>query len=178
MIEPFLCRVSHAGVPHAVTHSSNISQAGVANVSPEDMCTLFWRLKTIRLQYSFAINGVSVSRDFYATSDIEPKNRLIIPAEFYASSYDSSTMTSYLCRINFDTVYFGENGKCGVNFLFNEIDSTGAINFNLRPMAGMQNTSLSVQFFNNAITIYLNYLGNVVSSAQINYFEISLIFME
>ncbi|MDR2436169.1 MAG: hypothetical protein LBD33_02575, partial [Puniceicoccales bacterium] len=176
MIEDFLCRVSFAGVPHAAEHNPNINQATIRNISAGDMCTLFWLLEKIQLAYSFSINGVSVYRDFYATSEVEPKYRLIAPVELYASSYDSSTMTSYLCRLNFDTVYFGEGGECGLGFLFSEIDTTGAINLNLQPMAGMQNVSLGVPFFNSAVTVYLNYLPSVVNSAQINYFEIKLTF--
>ncbi|MDR0595831.1 MAG: hypothetical protein LBF94_04050 [Puniceicoccales bacterium] len=178
MIEEFLCRVSFAGVPHTTEHDSNISQATVKNISPSDMCTLFWLLEGIRLKYSYAINGVSISRDFSTTVDVEPKYRLIAPVEFYTTSYDSSTMMSYLCRLDFSTVYFDENSQCGVKLLFNETDITGAINFNLQPMAGMQSVSLSVPFFNSTITVYLNYLASVVSSAHINYFQILLSFAE
>jgi hypothetical protein len=178
MITDFLCRVSHAGVPHTITHSSNIDQATVRDIEPQDMCTLFWLLKSIRLQYSFVINGVEIERDFLAESEIEPRDRLIVPAEFYESFYDTSTATSRLCRLILDTVFFDEDLKCGIKFQFNEIDSTGAINFNVIPMAGMQNVSLSVPFFNGEITVYLNYLPSVVTGAQINYFEITLSFFE
>ncbi|MDR2721214.1 MAG: hypothetical protein LBB15_02915 [Puniceicoccales bacterium] len=146
------------------------------NISASDMCTLFWLLEKIQLTYSFSINGVSVYRDFYAISEIEPKYRLIIPVELYASSYDSSTMTSHLCHLNFDTVYFGERGEYGLGFLFSEIDTTGAINLNLRPIAGMLNINLSVPFFNGTTTVYLNYLPSVISSAKIDFFEIKLAF--
>jgi hypothetical protein len=42
----------------------------------------------------------------------------------------------------------------------------------------MQNVSVAVPFFGDEITVYLNYLAGVVSSAQINYFEIVLSFFE
>jgi hypothetical protein len=174
MIEDFLCRVSCVGVPHAVEHNPNIDQATVRNISASDMCTLFWLLEKIQLTYSFSIDGISVYRDLYAISEVDPKYRLISPVELYASAYDSSTMTSYLCHLNFDEVYFGEGGECGLGFLFSEIDTTGAINLNLQPVAGMQNVNLSVPFFNGAMTVYLNYLPSVVNSAQINYFEVEL----
>jgi hypothetical protein len=177
MIEDFLCRVSYAGVPHTIEHNPDISQATVQSISAADMCTLFWLLESIQLRYSYVINGVSVSRDFYATSAVAPKYRLITPVELYASSYDSSAMTSYLCHLNFDTVYFGENGQFGLKLLFNEIDSTGAISLNLQPMSGMQNVSLNVPFFNNIITVYLNYLASAVDTAQINFFEVLLSFV-
>jgi hypothetical protein len=178
MIEYFLCRVSHAGVPHTVTHSPNIAQATVCGIEARDMCTLFWLLSSIRLRYSFEINGVSISRDFSVTSTLAPKNRLIIPANFYATAYDSATATSCLCRLPFDTVFFDENLLCGVKFQFSEIDTTGAINFNIAPVSGMQNVNLPVQFFNCETTVYLNYLPSVITSAQINYFEITLGFFE
>ncbi|MDR1255762.1 MAG: hypothetical protein LBJ94_02465 [Puniceicoccales bacterium] len=176
MIEDFLCRVSGAGVPHSTEHSSDISQATVQNIPPADMCSLFWLLESIRLRYSYAINGIGVSRDFYAVTSVAPKNRLIAPVEFYASSYDSSTATSYLCRLNFATVYLGGNGQCGLKLLFSESDDSGAINLNLRPISGMQSLSQSVPFFNGTATVYLNYLTGAVTAAQINYFEILLSF--
>jgi hypothetical protein len=173
MIEDFLCRVSRSGVPHAIEHNLNIDQATVRNISAGDMCTLFWLLEKIQLTYSFSINGVSVYRDFYAASEVEPKYRLVAPVELYTSSYDSSTMTSYLCHLNWDRVYLGEE-ECGLGLLFSEIDITGVINLNLQPMAGMQNVNLDVPFFNSAMTVYLNYLPSAVNLAQLNTFEVKL----
>lgn len=177
MIDPFLCRVSAVGVPHTITHS-RAREFTISGLSATDVCKLYWTLNSIKIQYSFSINGITVSRNILAETNIVPKNRIIAPVEFYQTGYDSATMTSYLCRLNFDTVYLVNDNDYGLRFIFNEIDITGAINFNTSLIENMSYVSCNFKFFNTSATAYLNYIPSVVSSAIINNFEVILNFFD
>lgn len=73
MIEPFLCRVSSAGVPHTITHSKE-NKYTISGLSADDMCKLYWTLNAINIHYSFNINGINVTRAIIATTEVIPKN--------------------------------------------------------------------------------------------------------
>ncbi len=176
MIEPFLCRVSFAGVPHTITHSQS-EEYTISGLSAEDMCKLYWTLNGMTVRYSFSINEVSLTRTLFAESDISPKNRLVTPVEFYQTGYDSEYDTSYLCRLNFNTIYLLEDGTLGVRLLISEIDSTGVVNFNTIPMTNMSSISYDFNFMDTLAKIYLNYNPDVVTSATIEEFMLELNFI-
>ncbi|MDE6432051.1 MAG: hypothetical protein K2L13_01500 [Opitutales bacterium] len=177
MIEPFLCRVSSAGVPHTIVHS-RASEYTISGLSALDMCKLYWTLRRINVRYTFAINGVSLSRMVTIETTVSPKNRLIRPVEFYQTGYDSAYDTSYLCRLGFDPIYLVNDDTLGLRLLISEIDSTGAINFNTIPVVGMANVSYNSRFLDIPFKMYLNYNPNVVSSASIMEFSSELEFFD
>lgn len=175
MIEPFLCRVSSAGVPHTITHSKE-NKYTISGLSADDMCKLYWTLNAINIHYSFNINGINVTRAIIATTEVIPKNRIIAPVEFYSSGYDSELNTSYLCNLFFDPIYLLDDDTLGIKFLFNEIDETSSIDFNILPKVGMENISYDFTFLNVPAKVYLNYNSSVVSEADIESFSVDLIF--
>lgn len=84
--------------------------------------------------------------------------------------------TSYLCNLFFDPIYLLDDDTLGIKFLFNEIDETSSIDFNILPKVGMENISYDFTFLNVPAKVYLNYNSSVVSEADIESFSVDLIF--
>ncbi|MDR1414140.1 MAG: hypothetical protein LBI56_04395 [Puniceicoccales bacterium] len=175
MDNKFLARVSFAGVPHTLPHSSDTSQATLFPMGAEAVCQLYWLLSSLNLVYSYSVNGTQVSRNFSATSSIIPKNRLIAPATFYATAYDSSRQTSYAIDLQLGTVYFDANNKSkvGLKLVIEEADSFGLIKLCLQPISGMSRVFRAFTFLGKELTIYLNYSSAQVTSASLINFSLT-----
>ncbi|MDR1528252.1 MAG: hypothetical protein LBS22_01545 [Puniceicoccales bacterium] len=172
MDDEFLTRVSFAGVPHTLPHSSNISQVTLYPMTPHDVCKVYWTLSSLAVSYVYSINGVSVYRNFSATSSVTPKNRLIAPATFETTDFDSQTQTSYAMALKLDGVYFStdDNSKIGLKLIFEEVDSFNLINLCLWPIPGMDNIAREFTFLNKSFSVYLNYQSPSVTSASFSSF--------
>ncbi|MDR2779141.1 MAG: hypothetical protein LBB16_02540 [Puniceicoccales bacterium] len=173
MNDEFLTRVSFAGVPHTLAHDSDISKATLYPMTPEDVCKVYWTLFSLTVSYVYSINGVQISRDFSTTSSaIIPKDRLIAPAIFEGTDFDSQTQTSYTMALKLDTVYFNmdDNAKVGLKLIFEEADSANFINLCLRPIAGMNSVAKEFTFLNTTFVAYLNYQFPPVVSASLSKF--------
>jgi hypothetical protein len=169
MDDEFLTRVSFAGVPHTLPHDSDTSQATLYPMTPSEVCKVYWMLSSLTASYVYSINGVQISRNFSATSPVAPKNRLIAPATFEATDFDSQTQTSYVVALKLDTVYFDgdDNSKVGLKLIFEEADSSNLINLCLRPISGMGNVAREFTFLNKTFLAYLNYQSPPVTSAAL-----------
>lgn len=176
MIEPFLCRVSHAGVPHTITHSLT-QDYSVYGLSAKSMCKLYWTLSKLTISYTFSANDVSLSRTFFAQTMSEPRDRLLVPPDIYNTGYDSEYDTSYLCRLNLDTIYLLPDGTFGLKLMVNEIDSTDSVNLNTFQMENMASISCDFHLLEGTGKMFLNYDTNVITSASIEQFNIELSFM-
>ncbi|MDR2629035.1 MAG: hypothetical protein LBC30_03550 [Puniceicoccales bacterium] len=172
MNDEFLTRVSFAGVPHTLPHSSDISQATLYPMTPYDVCKAYWTLLSLTVSYAYAINGVQIYRNFSATSSVTPKNRLIAPAIFEATDFDSQTQTSYVVALKLDKVYFDidDNSKIGLKLIFEEADSSNLINLCLRQISGMNNIGREFTFLNKTLGVYLNYQSPPVTSVSFSNF--------
>ncbi|MDR0742325.1 MAG: hypothetical protein LBE98_02575 [Puniceicoccales bacterium] len=172
MNDEFLTRVSFAGVPHTLPHSSDTSQTTLYPMAPNDVCKAYWTLSSLAVSYVYSINGVQVYRNFSATSSVIPKNRLIAPATFETTDFDSQTQTSYIMALKLDEVYFDtdDNSKVGLKLIFEEADSFNLINLCLRPISGMNNIAREFTFLNKTLGVYLNYQSPSVTSASFSSF--------
>lgn len=177
MIEPFLCRVSPAGVPHNIIHSRDKGY-NVSGLSPANMCKLYWTLSGITVSYTFSINYMSVKRTISARTKVRPKYRLIAPIELYETGYDAEFDTAYMCRLNLDVIYLVDDGTLGIRLFVSEIDSTDAIQFTMFPEPDMSHVAHEFQFMDNVpAKIYLNYNPDVVEQASIDQFDFNLEFV-
>ena len=169
MAEQFLTRVSFAGVPHTLEHIGNLSQATLTQLSPATVCQIYWMLSKITVSYSYVINGIDVSRSISIESSVVPKNRMISPASFYKSEYDSSLQTSYVVQLDLSKVYFdpSDSSILGINFNIQESDNFGLFVFGLHQISGMSSVSSNASIFGRNLTIYLNYNPSLVTSASI-----------
>ncbi|MDR2432218.1 MAG: hypothetical protein LBD34_00485 [Puniceicoccales bacterium] len=172
MNNEFLTRVSFAGIPHALPHSSDTSQATLYPMTPHDVCKVYWTLSSLTISYAYSINEVQICRNFSATSSVAPKNRLIAPATFETTDFDSQTQTSYVMALKLDGVYFDadDNSKTGLELIFEEADSFNLINLCLRPIPGMGNIAREFTFLNKTFGVYLNYQSPPVTSASFSNF--------
>ncbi|MDR1173672.1 MAG: hypothetical protein LBK24_02670 [Puniceicoccales bacterium] len=172
MNDEFLTRVSFAGVPHTLPHSSDTSQATLYPMTAHDVCKAYWTLSSLTVSYVYSINGVQIYRDFSATSSVTPKNRLIAPATLETTDFDSQTQTSYVMALKLDEVYFDtdDNSKIGLKLIFEEADSFNLINLCLRPIPGMDNIAREFTFLNKTLGVYLNYQSPPVTSASFSTF--------
>lgn len=167
MNDNFLCRVSFAGVPHTMQHIASVGAANIFPLSPKDACRIYWLLQSIRIRYQYTINGIAVARDFTISSSMIPKNRLLSPAIFYTTEYDSNTQTAYMAQLDLQKIYYdpSNNGHVGFNFTLSEADNFGIMNLCLQPLSNMKNLSRSFSLAGKTMTAYLNYNSSMVSSA-------------
>jgi hypothetical protein len=175
MSDNFLTRVSFAGVPHTLTHSSDLSEATIFPINAQNTCHLYWMLSSLDISYAYTINGVQVSRNFSVTSSVIPKNRLISPAIFYATGYDSSVQTSYVAELHLDKVYFNTDDKSqlGLKLTIAESDNFGIMNLALHQKSGMNNIARNFSFAGGTFVVYLNYSPTLVTSASFASFSIT-----
>ena len=170
MSENFLTRVSFAGVPHTLQHIANLSQATVSPLRPADICRIYWMLSRLTISYSFSINGVQVSRNIAATSSIMPRQRMISPATFYKSQYDSDLRTSYVVELDLSRVYFDPQAttNIGLRLNFQESDNFGLFNIGLSRIDGMSQIVSLINIFDKNIPAYLNYNPSLATSASLS----------
>ncbi len=170
MNNKFLCRVSFAGVPHTLQHIDSATTANLFPLSPTDVCRIYWLLQSMHIKYQYSINGINVSRDFTVSSSVIPKNRLISPAIFYATEYDSNTQTAYMAQLDMQKIYFDQSNQehVGFNFTLSEADNFGVMDLCLEALPNMKNIQRSFSFAGQTITAYLNYNSSMVSSAVFN----------
>ena len=175
MANEFLTRVSFAGVPHALPHDGDTSQATLYPITAQDACQLYWLLSSLDVSYTYAVNGNQISRNFSATSTAVPKSRLISPATFYKTTYDSATQTSYVVDLQLGKVYFAgdDNSKIGFRLIVEETDSFNLINLCLNQISGMANVSRTFTFMGKTLTMYLNYNSASISTAALASFSMA-----
>ncbi|MDR1414069.1 MAG: hypothetical protein LBI56_04005 [Puniceicoccales bacterium] len=175
MDNEFLARVSFAGVPHTLSHSSDISQATLFPIGAQTVCQLYWLLSSLTVAYSYSINGMQISRNFSMASSIAPKNRLILPPTFYETGYDSSVQTSYVAELHMGTVYFSadDESQLGLKLTLEEADSVALIKLCLQPVAGMSRVSQPFTFLGKTLIAYLNYNSSVITSASLLNFSLA-----
>jgi hypothetical protein len=180
MNDPFLARVSFAGVPHTLDHSESVEQATLYPLAPSQVCRLYWMLTSLTATYSYSINGISVSRNFSVESRVPPKNRLLAPAAFYVTEYYPNTQTAALLELHLNVVYFDgtDNSKIGLNLMFEEMDNLGIINLCLRQISGMASVTFPFTFAGTDLVAYLNHNQSQVSSATLDNFAITPRFFE
>lgn len=170
MHNEFLCRVSFAGVPHNLPHINSATTANLFPLTPSDACNMYWSLQSIHIVYEYSINKINVSRDFTVSSSVIPKNRLISPAIFYATEYDSNTQTAYMAQLDMQKIYFDSSNKqhVGFNFILSEADNFGVMNLCLQSLQNMKNIQRSFSFAGQTMIAYLNYNSSIVSSVTFN----------
>ena len=175
---PFLSRVSYAGVPHTLPHSSDISQATLYPLSPKEACRLYWMVATVTIRYAYTLNGVSISREIPLSTTVEPRERLIAPATLYQSQYDSVTQSSYLGSLDLTTVYFDPQNLSSVGFKFsiNETEYMNLFSISMSSVSGMGQISKTFDFMGHVFSLYLCYNSQLVTSASLDPIEVEIQF--
>ncbi|MDR0727673.1 MAG: hypothetical protein LBF26_02150 [Puniceicoccales bacterium] len=107
---PFLVAVNPSGLPHPILTQPATGDELLAGMSPQEIATIFWMLRSLSVSYSYTIDGLGTYANAYTiTCETQPVGRLANYPEFTHESFDETTSMGTFFQLNPAQVYQGTN---------------------------------------------------------------------
>ncbi|MDR1456442.1 MAG: hypothetical protein LBI34_00040 [Puniceicoccales bacterium] len=172
--DSFLVAVNPSGLPHPIPTQPAIGEELLPDMSPQEIATIFWMLRSLSISYSYSIGGFGTYANAYtANCDTKPVERLVNYPLLAYESIDRTTSIGTFFQINPAQVY-RDVDTYALNLSFQEGSyPNGEILLSFKLPAGhiVLDTSL-FSLFSRTIPIYLStsYVGleGSIDSFEIN----------
>jgi hypothetical protein len=103
---PFLVAVNPSGLPHPIPTQLTTGNELLADMSPQEIATIFWMLRSLSVSYSYAIDELgSYANAYTITCATQPVERLVNYPEFTHESFDETTSMGTFFQLNPAQVY-------------------------------------------------------------------------
>jgi len=182
--DPFLYRVSEAGVPHHIPGEAYGDAATLRDLTAQEVADLYWRLETLDVDYHYTINGVGLQRHYTISGTDYPPIQRPKYTSFVLSTtdYDALYNYPYLGALRFGTVYRdpAQNQRYGLQLSLHEEDGTGYNLFGLSTAPQHETltdrVTLQFSFLDRDIALYLYYNPTYVSTVSLDSAALSATF--
>jgi hypothetical protein len=179
--EPFLYRVSEAGVPHHIPYATYDHQTTLRDLSTQEVANLYWLLETLDVDYHYTINSIGLHRHYQINATNYPP---ILRPTFQSfllreMAYDTLYNYPYIGTLRFGTIFQDPQqvNRYGLHLSIHEEDGTGHNLFCLTTDGNYEFLDTHVfrefNFMGKTCRLYLYYNPNYVSSISLDSVSLS-----